>query len=119
MRHGAMMLLVAILTLGAGTGAAQMHGGGSEHPMMGGQHMMGSGMNHNMGMMCNMMGDMQHMMGARMTSEQHQQMLDMMKTFLKKTSSHKDWYLKKIGAYLKNMHWLFFKGEKRLLRNKA
>jgi len=78
MKYGAVMFLVAILALGAGAGVAQMHGGGSEHPMMGGQHMMGPGMNHNMGMMCTMMGDMQHMMGAQMTPGQHQQMMGMM-----------------------------------------
>jgi len=77
MRHGLAMLLVAILTLGAGAGVAQMHGG-SEHPRMGGQHMMGPDMNQNMGIMCNMMSDMQHMMGGRMPPEQHQQMMDMM-----------------------------------------
>ena len=76
------LILSTVLLFIPAISAAQMHGGGmhggGSGQMMCEQHMTGQGMSHNMGMMCNMMKDMQQMMGGPMTPEQHQRMMDMM-----------------------------------------
>ncbi len=73
-------VLAGVLSLGYGSVAAQEHpGGGMQGRGAGQQHMMSPGMMHNMGMMSDMMRDMQQIMGSqRMTPEQYQQMMQMM-----------------------------------------
>jgi hypothetical protein len=69
------VILAGALILVQGPMAAQEHPGGMHGGGSGQQHMMGQGMMHNMGMMDQMMGDMQQMMGqGHMTPEQQRQM---------------------------------------------